>query len=162
MYSLKGLESIFDVLVYTSKAMEESGFSKEEIDQYICEILPENNYAILEISSDYLNQCNSIHNSLHNNSFEDTWRDSYYASLMNDYDLEDNSEADLDSDVYSYLTSKNEVWFDDPDEEAYEGFSSCKNTYWNNRDDETDYWKDTHSHVCDSLNEEQLYDPWNN
>ena len=153
MYSLNKIESVFDAIAYTVKAMKESDFPDADIDAYISEILPEPNYTILSISDEKLEECNRLTQG--SDDFDDTWRDSYYASLMEDYDTNDD-EPD-DSDVFAYLMQKNGIW-KDSDKEAYEGFDSCKSKYWDSSDDEASYWKS--DHICDSKYEEPSYDPW--
>ena len=53
MYSIIGLETVFDVMAYTVKAMDDSGFMPGEIEDYITEAIKDNNFNLIEISKEY-------------------------------------------------------------------------------------------------------------
>jgi len=147
-YSIRGLSSIFDVVAYTVKAMKKVGFIIGDIEEYLHEVASaSHNLHIIELSKDKLKECNSsnveIEVTPHRDWFEDTWKDKYYSSLWDDYD-------ECVTNKY-----KKNIWDDDNviddienDAEAYEGFSSCKNYYFDSND--IDY------HSFD----ETVYDPW--
>lgn len=123
MYSIKGIDSIFDLMAYTINAMRESGMDEIDVDDYIHASLKESNYNIIEISKGYLGECNSkTKNSCDDDWFEDTWRDHYYSSL---YEDEDDCEIEFEPEAGSYWDREN-----GEDEEAYEGFSSCDSHFW--------------------------------
>lgn len=146
-YSIKGLSSIFDVVAYTVNAMKKVGFIIGDIEEYLHEVASaSHNLHIIELSKDKLKECNAsnveIEIAPHRDLFEDTWRDKYYSSLWDDYD-------ECVTNKY-----KKNIWDDDNviddienNEEAYEGFSSCKTHYWDPND--IDY----------STFDEMIYDP---
>jgi len=111
MYTIKDLTTIMDIVSYTVSAMRESAYIDSDIDDYIDKISSENNYSIIQISKEILNDCNSIENYDSSDYFEDTWRDSYYSSLWDD-SIED-------------TFTNNKAHFYDDNEDVYEGFNSC-------------------------------------
>lgn len=128
-------ESVFDVLVYTVKAMNEVGLMPGEIEDFLSDAISDSNWHLIEVSNAQLEDCNRLDGELNGTNgdwFEDTWRDHYYDSL---WDSEDDVE-DGDKDTYDYLTTPHSTrryyWEDDivDDEEAYEGFSSCRKHHW--------------------------------
>lgn len=140
MYTIKSLDTIMDIVSYTVSAMRESAYIDSEIDDYIEKVSSENNYFIIQISKEIINDCNSIESYDSSGHFEDTWQDSYYSSLLDD-DLDDTYEDDKvhfynEEDTWrdSYYSS---LWddFDNTytdnkvklydDEDVYEGFNSC-------------------------------------
>ena len=132
MYSINDIENIFDLVAYTASAMKEVGYSDGEINDYLeSTIKSNNNFNTVLLSKDRLNDCNLLSNKIdpNYNWFEDTWRDSYYSSLWDD-------DGRYDEDVNEYLTSRNShnIWDDDNAVEAYEGFNSCTNHYWDCND----------------------------
>jgi hypothetical protein len=159
MYSIKGIDSIFDLMAYTIDAMHEAGIEEIDVDDYISSSLKENNYNIVELSKDYLEECNSKSNKRFEDNddwFEDTWRDHYYSSL---YEDEDDCEIEFEPEVGSYWDREN-----GEDEEAYEGFESCDKRYWDSSsyDDDTadEEWKlKGYTGYLDF--EEPTYDPFN-
>lgn len=162
MYSIHGLNTVFDVMAYTVKAMRESGYMPGEIEDYIYDAVKDNcNYNLIEISKDQLSECNKLSkNSFDDDWFNDSWRDSYYASYWDD-DGERYNEDDDDKDIRNYLIG-------DSDEEAYEGFSSCNNHVWDctSSDDKEDYYddwkiKDYYDNMRSEDDLEPSYDPFN-
>ena len=138
-YSINGISSVFDLMAYTIAAMKEVGYGECDIDDYIDESVKTNNLAIIELSKEKLDDCNTVANQVSPNNnewFEDTWRDHYYSSLCAD------------------------------EKEAYEGFSSCKNHYWDSSEDDDlddpfaihDYY-DEMKHEFDP-SYDLCYDPW--
>lgn len=121
MYSIQGLETVFDVMAYTASALKEVGYSESEIEDYISTALSEDyNIGVIEVSKEWLDECNKIC-------------------------------ADMKSD-----------------KEAYEGFSSCKNYYWdsskanNEEDDYLDGYtiKDYYDSMRSEYDVEPSYDPF--
>ena len=177
MYSIIGLETVFDVMAYTVKAMDDSGFMPGEIEDYITEAIKDNNFNLIEISKDYLEKCNEVVSANNHCEFEDTWRDHYYSSLWGD-DLDSDCNQWDDDGRYDFVSNNNHrhyYWEDDnvidgidSDKEAYEGFSSCKNHYWDSSE-EDDYEDDSNWKIkgyYDSMRKEfdpsydLEYDPW--
>ena len=175
MYSIRGLETVFDVMAYTVKAMNKSGLMPCDIEDYIAEAVKDNDLHIIETSKDRLELCNELlHDSRTNKDwYEDSWRDHYYSSLWNNSNSDyhncwddDGRYDEDDEDIRSYLTYNNHDYWDDDnviddvesieENEAYEGFSSCKNHYWDCTDDD-DYFDKMLSE--DDL--EPSYDPFN-
>lgn len=183
MYSIRGLETVFDVMAYTVRAMDKSGLMPGDIEDYIAEAVKDSNFHIIEVSKDRLEMCNELlHDSQSNEDwFEDTWRDHYYSSLWNDSDsidchnrwdddgrydeIKDECWCDEDDeDIRNYFVgnSKHDYWDDDNviddvesigEKEAYEGFSSCKNHYWDCTDDDC---FDDDKRIYGEI----MYDPW--
>lgn len=131
MYSIQGLENVFDVMAYTISALRDSGFSESDIESYISDAFKDgNNLGVITVSKEWLNECNKMHSS----ELRDSELEDYYTSFWDTSD-EDSYEED-EEDSYDYLmrSQKKEAWeydnaIDDlePDEEeVYEGFSSCK------------------------------------
>lgn len=136
MYSINDIENVFDLVAYTVSAMKEVGYSDGEINDYLeSTIKSNNNFNIVLLSKDRLNDCNLLFNKVDPtyNWFEDTWRDNYYSSLWDD-------DGRYDEDVNDYLASRNSynIWDDDNAVEAYEGFDSCANRYWDCNDSTDD------------------------
>lgn len=153
MYNISGLDNVFDVIAYTSSALQESGYTSDEVEDYITEAINKNyNFDIIEISKERLDECNKL---FRDEKVEDDF-DDYYSSLWDDDgERYDDSEIDHEEDVYDYMTGsyrKKEIWeydnaVDDVESEveAYEGFDSCKNHYWDCSDDVLDdasFWPD--------------------
>jgi hypothetical protein len=129
MYSIQGLENVFDVMVYTASALKEVGYSESEIEDYISSALrEEHNLGIIKVSKEWLEECNNI--CSYN---KDTWRDHYYSQLWHCKDEDDYLDDYSIKDYYDNMRSEYEVG---SDEEAYEGFSSCSNYYWNSSEDD--------------------------
>lgn len=146
MYSLQGLESVFDVMVYTASALKEVGYSESEIEDYISSALREDhNLGIIKISKEWLDECNNICSY----NKEDTWRDHHYSQP---WDHEDDYLYDYSiKDYFSNMRSEYEV---ESDEEAYEGFSSCANYYWNSSEEDDDLCDYTIKDYYDSMRSE--------
>lgn len=148
MYSIQGLETVFDVMAYTVTAMKESGFMPGEIEDYLHTALSESyNLHIINISKEQLAECNKLCN--HNKwNYEDTWQDRYYSSIWDDnghYCNEYDNQDSCSYDSFDYLMGESKqynIWDDDnvfndlKDEEAYEGFNTCKNYQWDCSDDD--------------------------
>jgi hypothetical protein len=146
IYTVNEIENIFDLIVYTVSAMKKCGCEECDINDYISDSLKEKyNYNIVELSKEYLEECNTLPSKSKDQWFEDTWRDHYYASMWDDDGRYDNADGINDEvDTYDYLTG-NSLWNNtntvdsiediNDDEEAYEGFDSCKNHYWDSFDD---------------------------
>ncbi len=146
MFSIpKSCDNMFDVMVYTIAAMKESDLS-DEIDDYISDAISESNWHLIEASNERLEDCNKAIKTNKQDWYEDSWRDHYYSNLWNE-------SSDLDSlpneeyDLYDCVTSpgiRRYYWEDEAiDEDAYEGFESCKNHYWDcsEEDDDDSNWK---------------------
>lgn len=183
MYSIHGLTTVFDVMAYTVKAMKEVGYIDGDIEDYIRNAIKDKcNYSLLEISKSQLEECNRLNcnnsSDINDKWFDDTWQDYYYSSLWDDDGerYKHNSDySDDDEDTYNYLTSthRHNIWDEDnviddiesSDEEAYEGFSSCKNHTWDCTADD-DYFDD--GRIVDYYDNmkredglEPSYDPFN-
>ena len=39
MYNISGLDNVFDVIAYTSSALQESGYTSDEVEDYITEAI---------------------------------------------------------------------------------------------------------------------------
>ena len=175
LYSIDDIDNVFDLIVYTVKSMKEVGYNETDIDDYIEESIKSNNYYIVELSKERLNDCNMLARDTSKCSnddwFEDTWRDHYYASMWDD-------DGRYDEDLYDCVTCKNKknIWDDDnviddieteDEKEAYEGFSSCKNHYWDSseEDDEEEFSNHINDYY-DAMRKEsdpsydEYYDPW--
>lgn len=151
MYSIQGLENVFDVMVYTASALKEVGYSESEIEDYISSALREDhNLGIIRVSKEWLEECNNI--CSYN---KDTWRDHCYSQLLDGTDEDDYSIKDY----YDSMRREYEV---DSDEEAYEGFSSCSNYYWSSSEDDDDFCgytiKDYYDNMRSEYEVESSYD----
>ena len=132
MYSIQGLESVFDIMVYTASALKEVGYSESEIEDYISSALSEDhNLGIIKVSKEWLDECNNICSY----NKEDTWRDHYYSQLCDGRNEDDYLDDYSIKDYFNNMRSEYEV---ESDEEAYEGFSSCKNYYWSGLKEDND------------------------
>lgn len=174
MYSIKGMQTVFDVMAYTVSAMKQSGVMPGEIEDYIADAVKGCNLHIIQASKDRIEDCNELLRAKEPDAadwFEDTWREHYYSSLWDDDGERYKCDED-DEDVCSYLTGRHRkyYWDDDnviddikSDEEAYEGFDSCKNYYWNSNDDneyDDSNWELKGHHI--EFEPELSYDPWEN
>ena len=130
MYSIQGIETVFDVMAYTTSALRESGYSDSEIKEYISSALELScNLDIIELSKEWIEECNSLHADVEStNSYDDTWGDNYYSQFW-----DDDGER-YKSDDYTYDSDE------ESDEEAYEGFYTCKNYIWDSSVDD-DNWE---------------------
>ena len=178
LYNIDGIENIFDVIAYTVSSMKEVGYGDCDVDDYIEEAVKSNNYDIIALSKEKLNDCNILTNevsSCHNDWFEDTWCNNYCSSFWDDdgrYSKDDEDKIDS----YDYITGCKKTSDDnviddietDDETEAYEGFSSCNNHYWNSSEDD-EYDDDSNLNIrnyYDSMREEfdpsydEHYDPW--
>lgn len=145
--SIDNFSSVFDAVAYTLNKMKDSGYSDDECTDFISLLSVEDQCSALDMCENQLEECAKL--SYRVGDIDSTWHDSYYTSLMDDYDIDDVEDCDL----YNSILRRNGL-----DKEAYEGFSSCKDTYWDDKDDESTYWDV--DHVCDSIHEEKLYNPW--
>ena len=116
LYSIDGIENILDLIAYTVSAMKEVGYSNCDVDDYIEEAIKSNNYDIIILSKEKLNDCDILTND-------------------GRYNRDDEDEID----TYDYMTgckkTNNDNMIDD-EVEAYEGFSSCNNHYWDSSEDD--------------------------
>jgi hypothetical protein len=126
MYNINGIENVFDLLVYTAKAMRESNYCISDLEDYLKDITSNSNYNIVLLSKVKLEECNTTNTA--NMEFIDDYlvsnRDSYgyYCTDDHQYKNEDYFERYWDDDGRYNDGAK--------DEEAYEGFSSCNDYYW--------------------------------
>ena len=177
LYSIDGIENILDLIAYTVSAMKEVGYGDCDVDDYIEEAIKSNSYDTIILSKEKLNDCNILSNEVrpsNNDLFEDTWCNHYCSSFWDDdgrYSKDDEDEIDS----YDYITgckktSDNNVIDDiETDEaEAYEGFSSCNNHYWDSSE-EDEYEDNSCQNIrnyYDSMREEfdpsydEHCDPW--
>lgn len=123
-------ETLFDAMVYTVRAMKDNSFDSRDIENYVSDALDGDNFHLLEVTEQTLEDCNGPEKD-----YEDTWRDSYYSSYWDDDYCNDNEHDRYDDfwTVNNALENINKI--DDLDElEVYEGFSSCRNSYWDSVD----------------------------
>lgn len=174
LYSINGIENILDLMAYTISAMKEVGYGDCDVDDYIEEAIKSNSYDTIVLSKEKLNDCNTLTNEVrpsnNNDWFEDTWCNHYCSSFWDDDGrYSKNDEDEIDS--YDYITGCKKTSDDietDDETEAYEGFSSCNNHYWDSSED--DYDEDDSDlkirNYYDSMREEfdpsydEHYDPW--
>ena len=144
MYSIHGIKNIFDVMEYTVSALKEVGYTENEISSYVSAALSEeNNLGIIRISEEWLDECNRIYNEVYTDKKDsdytsDDYDRNYYSQFWADDGERYNHTTDDEiDDMYDYLnvSYRNKDTFDkfnciDPDEEVYEGFSSCRHYYW--------------------------------
>lgn len=163
LYSIDGIENVLDLMAYTVYAMKEVGYGDCDVDDYIEEAIKSNSYDMIVLSKEKLNDCNILSNEVipcNNDWFEDTLCNHYCSSFWDDdgrYNRDDEDEID----AYDYMAgckkTNNDVETAD-EAEAYEGFSSCNNHYWNSSED--DYEDDSGLKIknyYDSMREE--FDP---
>lgn len=129
-------ESVFDVLAYTIKAMNEVGLMSGEIEDFLSDAISGSNWHLVEASNAQLEDCNRIYNEINGDWPEDAYRDHYYDSSLWD------SNDDIEEDTYDYPTApystRRYYWEDDivdeedeeEEEEAYEGLDPCSNHHW--------------------------------
>lgn len=127
MYSISGkFDNAIDLLAYTISAMLDSGFMQSDIDEFLLNAIGKGNFNLLSKSVEAIEECNKvIKDSIPNN-----WRDSYYSKsdeerLIGYFDDEDNY-CDCD---YELEFTPESSYMDE--EEAYEGFDSCSNHFYN-------------------------------
>lgn len=160
MYSIQGLENVFDVMVYTASALKEVGYSESEIEDYISSALSEDhNLGIIRVSKEWLDECNSICSAN-----KDTWRDHYYSQLWDDKD-DDNGDYIDGYTIRNYYDNMRSEYELKSDEEAYEGFSSCTNYYWSSSEDDDDLCgytvKDYYDNMRSEYEVESSYESFN-
>lgn len=136
MYSIQGIRNIFDIMEYTVSALREVGYTEKEIDGYVSTALSEeNNLGIIKVSEEWIDECNRICGEIHQDRTDSAYTDNYYSQFWDD-DGERYNNDEVD-DMYDYLavSYRNKEIGDqfssiDSDEDAYEGFSSCRHYYW--------------------------------
>ena len=178
MYSIQGLENVFDVMAYTASALKEVGYSESEIEDYVSAALNEDyNVGVIKVSEEWLDGCNNAFAGTGLDKEDDVWRAHYYSQFWDDDGERYNKD---EKDTRGYLPrspTKKEIYgydnvVDDVEsgEEAYEGFSSCKDYYWDsskatNEDDDDclDGYtvKDCYDSMRSEYNIEPSYDPLN-
>lgn len=127
MYKIENkFENAFDLMAYTVKAMNECVCTVGDIEDYLLEASKDSLFHFLETSNDVIEECNNLSkqdlNAFDDYRYNDTWRDYYYNdSYFNHIDEDDDDTLEFDDEY-----------------EAYEGFSSCNNHYWNSNEDEYD------------------------
>ena len=72
MYGLTNkFDNTFDVMKYTISAMKEVGYSNKDIEDYIIEATSKDNSKLIDVSIDYINNCNLMSHSYNtNNDYE--------------------------------------------------------------------------------------------
>lgn len=179
MYSIEGLNSVIDVMAYTVKAMKEVGYDCTDIDDYIEDAIKQSKFRCLVISQSKLEECNTLANKIDYTDYhydwddDDPWKNQYYSSLWDDdgrYDddfLNGNKHWDNGNIIDDVQTVEEE-------KEAYEGFSTCKNYYWDSSEEDDvdnsdkeikDYLTSMHHEDDPSYDEhidynDFVYDPW--
>lgn len=59
MYTLVGVDgNAYAIMGYTQRAMRQSGFSKDEIDQMLDEAKSGDYYHLIAVCSDWIDKCN--------------------------------------------------------------------------------------------------------
>lgn len=158
MYSIEGLKTIFDIMAYTASALKEVGYTDSDVEYYISKALDEDsNLGIINVSKDWIDECNKVCTDIYPNKEDYTWRDSYYSQTFDD-------EENIDMYDYSgYDNMVDDVGSDD--EEAYEGFSSCKKYKWDCTDCDDYFYdnvriKDYYENMRSEYDCEPSYDPF--
>lgn len=125
-------DNILDAMIYTVAVMKESGL-QYEIEEYVNDAIGKSNFHLLKVTEEKLKECSNIvqvSDEYFNYGYEDQqWEDGYNSGLW-----------DSDDENYYPNHKVKSYWEDESDEEAYEGFSSCKNHLWDSTDD--DYFND--------------------
>lgn len=141
MYSIyhQVYDNVFDILKYTISAMKETGFDSSDITEFISDAIKGSNYELIATSQSKLSECNQLNRSA-GDFYWDDCTNSYKGFTLNDgediYDLED--DQDSIEDLCDGLNRNKYYWENDiDDQEAYEGFDSCKNYCykWDDKDD---------------------------
>lgn len=126
MYSLYNkFDNTLDVLNYTLVAMKESSYSHSEIDDYIENAISSNNYHLVDVSLDCINECNRL---LRPSSNFNYINNKYYFDTV-DEDIKFNEDDYFCEDFVNYGDSQYYLGCEDTDD-CYEGFSSCNNHIW--------------------------------
>lgn len=125
MFNISGIfDNSFDVVCYTLSAMRETGYSNDEMDEYLERVVSGNNYFLIKESSKTLKDCNELYDSLigADEWFDNTW-DQYY------YTIDDEDEGEYCDNLWG--RKERNIWEDDNAvddvEDAYEGFDCCPN-----------------------------------
>lgn len=121
MYDLSDrYDNTLAVMRYTVAAMQDVGFSKNEIEDYIDEATKGHNAHLVDVSVEYVNKCNEM-----SKAYEQSFNDYYSWSNAEDEDDDLNDDC-LACDDYMYSKlwgrdfDKDEE--DDDEIESYEGF----------------------------------------
>ena len=139
MYSIysKDYDNVFDLLKYTISSMKETGYDEMDVHEFIANAIKGSNYELISLSQEKLSECNIINRNLDPDVFPwQEYADKY--SLLNSDDAFDLEEDDNVTDLCDDLNSHRYYWENDiDDQEAYEGFDSCKNYCykWDDKDD---------------------------
>lgn len=134
-------KNVFEVLCYTVKTLKESDM-ESEITDYLIEAIADSNYKLLQVSNEYLSRC-FANSCKYNFDFSNFDSESYMSDC-----------TDCTDDLYDCVYNDKYYWSNDlgcdDEEEMYEGFSTCKKTYWDSVIDDTE----------DNENEENSYLKW--
>ena len=115
MYDLSDhYDNTLAVMRYTIAAMQEVGFSKNEIEDYIDEATKSHNSHLIDVSVEYINKCNEM-----SKAYEQSFNDYYSWSNVEDDSVDDCFECD----DYMYSKYWGRDFDEDDDVESYEGFS---------------------------------------
>lgn len=143
MYSIANkFDNAFDLVAYVISAMTDSGYMPCDVDEFLNQAIGKGNYNLLVKSSEIIEECNKVikEDKLYNDIYDDNWRDHYYGSdeeflfdSIDDYSNYNynNNEFNSNEDDDFELQLNKDCFGDD---DAYEGFDSCHNHYYNSLD----------------------------
>ena len=137
MYSLTAQQfnNTLDVLSYTVSAMKECGYSSSEIEDYIAEAISSNNYNLINISIEELNECNKVCRKIDDIQLENNyWKEYYYCNNEDDLDSYDDCCYERPYHIWENDNAVDDIETED-ELEAYEGFDCCKNHQYSWSDD---------------------------
>ena len=142
MYNIANkFDNAIDVLAYTLSAMKDSGFMPADIDDFLNNAIGKGNFNLLIKSKEMIEECNKVV-KLNTPTYSNNWRDYYYGKgedeLLGYFDDEYEDDNDvIPVDCCQFELAPNESYVDD--DEAYEGFDSCTNHFYNAYEDDEDY-----------------------
>ncbi len=119
MYDLTNkFDNTFDVMKYTISAMKEVGYSNKDIEDYIIEATSKDNSKLIDVSIDYINNCNLMSHSYNtNNDYENEF---YNYTDNYDYYYDDINNIDNKSDLFNSLPKLDYSFHLNDDEEDIE------------------------------------------
>ncbi len=119
MYDLTNkFDNTFDVMKYTISAMKEVGYSNKDIEDYIIEATSKDNSKLIDVSIDYINNCNLISNSYStNNDYENEF---YNYTDNYDYCYGNINNINNQSDLFNSLPKLDYSFHLNDDEEDIE------------------------------------------
>ena len=126
-YSTNDFSTAFDLLSYCVSKMKNCNRSEADINSYITDAVSSNNLHLVEVSNDMLDECKNYNKS---NYYHDD-------ADFDEFDLYgfkclDDSFTDEYYDGFDLAEDK-DLYYNSSDEEAYEGFDSCRNYLYSSR-----------------------------